>query len=94
MTSYMELTKNYMMPTGGTVGPGEIVGADPVAIASGAGVPSGPPAAYVPPAVQRVKLTETQIVNNSPPLYDAGEIATFPAAVSAALIAAGLAIAN
>jgi hypothetical protein len=34
------------------------------------------------------------MVNNSPPLFNAGEIATFPAAISAALIAQGLAVSN
>jgi hypothetical protein len=99
--SYYEASKQpYMMPNGGMLGTGEIAGLDPTnaanaaAIASGILVSSGAPSAPSAPAVQRVKFVATTMVDNSPPLYDAGDIAGFPAAVAAQLIAAGLAVSN
>jgi hypothetical protein len=87
-----------MMPGGGMAGSGENIGFDPVTaanfIASGVAVSGSAPGAPTPPATQRVKFVATTMVNNSPPLYDAGDIATFPAAVSAALVAQGLAVLN
>jgi hypothetical protein len=95
---FLEFQKPYMAPGGGVMNTGEIASIDPVTaatlIANGTAVSSGAPPAYVPPSLTRVKFTETTMVANSPPLYNAGEIATFPAAVSAALIAQGLAVAN
>jgi hypothetical protein len=86
------------MPGGGVAGAGENVGFDATTaanfIASGAAAAGSAPGAPSPPATQRVKFVATTIVNNSPPLFDAGDIATFPAAVSANLIAAGLAVSN
>jgi hypothetical protein len=102
-TAFFEATKPYIMPGGGVLGTGEIAGLDPTnaanmaAIASGTLVSSGAPPAYVAPVMTRVQFTGKTgpvMVNNSPPLYQAAEIATFPAAVAAALIAQGLAVAN
>jgi hypothetical protein len=97
-TVFVEFSKPYMMPGGGMAGTGEIASLDPATaatlIANGTAVSSSAPSAPTPPATTRVKFTETTMVANSPPLYNAGEIATFPAAVAAALIAAGLAVSN
>jgi hypothetical protein len=98
MSTFVEFTKPTMMPAGGVAGTGEQVAFDAVTaaslIASGVAVAGSAPGAPTPPATQRVKFVSTTMVNGSPPLYDVGDIATFPAAVSAALIAQGLAIAN
>jgi hypothetical protein len=99
-TNFYEATKPYVMPGGGVLNTGEIASLDPtnaanaVAIANGTVVASSAPAAPTPPATQRVKFVATTMVNNSPPLYDAGDIATFLAPISAQLIAAGLAVSN
>jgi hypothetical protein len=99
MSTFVETAKPTMMLTGGVTNPPEIIGFDPVTaaaqIASGAGASVG--AWSGPPATQRVKFTGVTgpvMVNGVPPLYNPGEIATFLAPVSAALIAAGLAISN
>jgi hypothetical protein len=98
--SFYEAKLPYTMPNGGVLNPGEIAGLDPTnaaniaAIAAGIVVSSGAPAAYVAPVITRVKMTTTTMVNNSPPLYGAGEVAGFPAVVAAALIAQGLAVSN
>jgi hypothetical protein len=44
--------------------------------------------------IQFTGKTGAVMVNGAPPLYNAGEIGKFPAAVSAALIAQGLAVLN
>jgi hypothetical protein len=100
-TVFVEFSKPYMMPGGGMAGTGEIASLDPVTaatlIANGTVVSSGAPPAYVPPTMTRVQFTGKTgpvMVSNSPPLYNAGEIATFPAAVAAALIASGVAVSN
>jgi hypothetical protein len=97
-TTFVEFTKPTMMPSGGMAGSGENIGFDAVTaatlIANGTAVSSSAPGAYVPPATTRVKMTTTTMVGGSPPLFNAGEIATFPAAISAALIAQGLAVSN
>jgi hypothetical protein len=97
-TVFVEFSKPYMMPGGGMAGTGEIASIDSVIaatlIASGIAVSSGAPPAYVAPSLTRVKMTTTTMVANSPPLYNAGEIGTFPAAISAALVAQGLAVLN
>jgi hypothetical protein len=97
-TTFVEFTKPFMMPGGGMAGTGESIGFDPVTaanlIANGTAVSSSAPGAPTPPATTRVKFTATTMVANSPPLYNAGEIATFPAAISAALVAQGLAVLN
>jgi hypothetical protein len=100
--SFFEAVKNsYLMPTGGLLNVGEIAGLDPsptgpnaAAIASGTVAASGAPPAFVAQPTQRVKFTAATMVQNSPPLYAPGEIATFLAPISAALIAQGLAVAN
>jgi hypothetical protein len=98
--SFFEASKPYMMPGGGTLGTGEIAGLDPtnpanaVAIANGTLVASGAPGVVTPVAPVRVQFKTAMMVGGSPPLYDVGDIAGFPPAGSAALIAAGLAIAN
>jgi hypothetical protein len=98
MSTFVEFTKPTMMPGGGMAGTGENIGFDPVTaanfIASGAAAAGSAPGVPSPPATQRVKFVATTMVNGSPPLYDAGDIATFLAATSAALIAAGLAVSN
>ena len=98
MSTYVETAKPTMMATGGVTSPPEIIGFDPVTaaaqIASGAGASVGSWSGPSAPATQRVKFTATTMVNNSPPLYNAGEIATFLAPISAQLIAAGLAVSN
>jgi hypothetical protein len=97
-TVFVEAVKPFTMPGGGVLNPGEIASLDPVTaaslIASGIAVSSSAPSAPSAPAMTRVKFTETTFVNNSPPLFDASEVATFPSAVSAALIASGAAVAN
>jgi hypothetical protein len=97
---YEATTKPYMMPGGGQLNVGEIAGLDPqnpanaAAIANGTVVSSGAPPAFTPLPTQRVKFVATTMVQNSPPLYDVGDVATFLAPISAALIAAGLAVSN
>jgi hypothetical protein len=99
-TAFYEATKPYVMPNGGVLNTGEIASLDPAnavnqtAISNGTLVSSSAPVPPTPASPVRVKLVATAMVNNSPPLFNAGEIATFPAAVSAALIAAGLAVSN
>jgi hypothetical protein len=99
-TAFFEASKPYVMPSGGVLDTGEIASLDPtnaanmVAIANGTVVASSAPPAYVAPSLTRVKFVATTMVANSPPLYNAGDVATFPAAVSAALIAQGLAVSN
>jgi hypothetical protein len=97
-TVFVEFSKPYMAPGGGVMNTGEIASIDSVTaaslIASGVAVSSSAPGPYVPPSLTRVKFTETTMVANSPPLYSAGEIATFPAAISTALVAQGLAVLN
>jgi hypothetical protein len=101
-TTFLEFSRPTTMPGGGVANSGENIGFDSVAqasfiasvLASGAAVAGSAPGAPTPPATQRVKFVATTMVNGSPPLYDAGEIATFLAPVSAQLIAQGLAISN
>jgi hypothetical protein len=97
-TVFIEFSKPYIALTGGVMDTGETASFDPVTaaslIASGVAVSSSAPSAPTPPATTRVKFTETTMVANSPPLYNAGEIATFPAAISAALVAQGLVVLN
>jgi hypothetical protein len=99
-TAFYEFTKPYMAPGGGVMNTGEIASLDPAnpanqsAISSGVAVASGAPAAYVAPSMTRVKFVATTMVANSPPLYNVGDIATFLAGVSAALIASGVAVSN
>jgi hypothetical protein len=99
-TGFYEATKPYMMPNGGVLDTGEIASLDPAnaanqtAISNGTVVSSGAPPAFVSPAMTRIKFVATTMVQGSPPLFNAGEIATFPAAISAQLIAAGLAVSN
>jgi hypothetical protein len=97
-TVFVEFSKPFISPQGGVMNTGEIASIDPVTaatlIANGTAVSSGAPGAFVPPATTRIKFTTTTMVANSPPLYNAGEIATFPAAISAALVAQGLAVLN
>jgi hypothetical protein len=99
-TVFVEFSKPYMMPGGGMAGTGEIASLDPVTaatlIASGIAVSSGAPPAYVAQAMTRVQFTGKTgsiMVNNSPPIFGPGEIATFPAAVAAA-VASGVAVLN
>jgi hypothetical protein len=84
MSTFVEFIKPTMAPSGGMMGTGEIAGFDPVTaaslIASGVAVSSSAPSAPTPPAMTRVKFTETAMAGGSPPLYNVGEIATFPAA--------------
>jgi hypothetical protein len=89
------------MPSGGVLDSGETASLDPVTaaslIAAGIAASSSAPSAPTPPATTRIQFTGKTgpvMVNNSPPLFNAGEIATFPSAVSAALIAQGLAVSN
>ncbi len=97
-TTFVEFTKPTMMPAGGMAGSGENIGFDPVTaaslIASGVAVSGSAPGAFVPLPTQRVKFVATTMVNNEPPLYNAGDIAGFLAPISAQLIAAGLAVTN
>jgi hypothetical protein len=100
-TVFVEFSKPYIAPGGGVMNTGEIASLDPVTaatlIANGTAVSSGAPPAYVAPVMTRVQFTGKTgpvMVNNSPPLFNAGEVATFPAAVAAALIAQGLAVLN
>jgi hypothetical protein len=100
-TVFVEFSKPYMMPGGGMAGTGEIASLDPVTaatlIASGIAVSSSAPGAFVAQAMTRIQFTGKTggvMVNNSPPIFNAGEIGTFPAAISAALIASGAAVAN
>jgi hypothetical protein len=87
-----------MAPGGGVMGTGEIVGFDAATaaslIASGVAVSSSAPGAPTPPSLTRIKFVATTMVAGSPPLFDVGEVATFPSAISAALVAAGLAVLN
>jgi hypothetical protein len=96
--TFVEFQRPTMMPGGGMAGSGENIGFDPVTaanfIASGVAAAGSAPGAPTPPATQRVKFVATTFVNNSPPLFNAGDIATFLAPISAQLIAQGLAIAN
>jgi hypothetical protein len=109
MANYMEIQKPYQQPSGGELGPGEIVGADNNAIAAGFAVSNGAtgPAAFVPAATTRIQFTSTtripsnppayqgaNLICNNPPIYNVGEIGTFLSPISAALIAAGLAVSN
>jgi hypothetical protein len=99
-TVFVEFKQNYVMPTGGMAGTGEIASFDPATaatlIAAGIAVSSSAPSAPTPIVLTRVKLTgkfgDLRIGHS--PLYNAGEIAGFPAAIAAALIAAGHAVAN
>jgi hypothetical protein len=97
MSTFVEFVKPAA-PLGIWYSVGEIVGFDPVTaaslIASGAAVSSSAPGAVTPVAPTRVKFTATTMVGNSPPLFNAGEIASFPPAISAALVAQGLAVLN
>jgi hypothetical protein len=101
-TTFLEFSRPIMMPGGGMAGSGENIGFDSVAqaafistaLASGAAVGGSAPGAFVPLPTTRVEFIATTMVNNSPPLYDAGDIATFLAPISAQLIAAGLAVSN
>jgi len=97
-TVFVEFTKPFMAPGGGVMNTGEIASLDPVTaailIANGTAVSSGAPPAYVPPSLTRIKFTATTMVGNSPPLFNAGEIASFPPAISAAFVAQGLAVLN
>jgi hypothetical protein len=97
-TVFVEFSKPYMMPGGGVAGTGEIASLDPATaatlIASGIAVSSSAPVPPTPVSPVRVKMTATTMVGGSPPLYDVGEIASFPPAISAALIAQGLAVSN
>jgi hypothetical protein len=96
--TFVEFKTNYMMPGGGQAATGENVGLDSVLatslIASGVAAAGSAPGVPSPPATQRVKFVANVMVNNSPPLYVAGDIATFLAAVSAGLIQAGVAVSN
>jgi hypothetical protein len=87
-----------MMPGGGVAGSGENIGFDPTTaanfIANGTAVAASAPGVPTPPATTRIKFVATTMVQGSPPLFNAGEIATFPAAIFAALVAQGLAILN
>jgi hypothetical protein len=98
MSTFVEFTKPTMMPSGGMADSGENIGFDPTTaanfIANGTAVAGSAPGAPTPPATTRIKFVATTMVQNSPPLFNAGEIATFPAAISAQLIAAGLAVSN
>ena len=85
-TVFVEFLKPYMMPSGGVANTGEIASLDPVTaasvIASGIAVSSSAPSAPTPPAMTRIQFTGKTgavMVGGSPPLYNAGEIATFPA---------------
>ena len=95
---YVEFSKPYMLPGGGQACTGQIIGLDLVfaasLVASGIAVNSGAPSNPSAAATQRVKFVATTMVNGSPPLYDAGDVATFLAPISAQLIAAGLAVSN
>jgi hypothetical protein len=97
-TTFVEFQKPFMMPGGGMAGSGEQVGFDPVTaaslIANGVAVSSSAPVPPTPVAPVRVKFTTTTMVGGSPPIFNAGEIAGFPPAISAALIAQGLAVSN
>jgi hypothetical protein len=98
MSTFVEFTKPYMAPAGGMIGSGEIVGFDPLTaanlIATGVAVSSSAPGVVTPISPVRVKFTATTMVGNSPPLYDVGEVASFPPAISAALVAQGVAVLN
>jgi hypothetical protein len=101
-TTFLEFSRPIMMPGGGMANSGESIGFDSVAqatfistaLASGAAFVGSAPSAFTPLPTTSVKFVATTMVENSPPLYDAGEIGTFLAPVSAALIASGLAISN
>jgi hypothetical protein len=100
-TTFLEFSRPTMLPGGGMAGSGESIGFDSVAqaafistaLASGAVVGSAP-GAFVPLPTTRVLFVATTMAIGSPPLYDAGEIATFLAPISAQLIAQGLAVSN
>jgi hypothetical protein len=96
MSTFVEFSRPFMQPP--LYNAGEQVGFDPVTaanlIASGVAVSSSAPSAPTPPATTSVKFTEPTMAGGSPPLYNVGEIATFPAAISAALVAQGLAVLN
>jgi hypothetical protein len=98
MSTFVEFTKPYMAPGGGVMNPGEIAGFDAATAASlipsGVAVSSSAPVPPTPPSLTRVKFTETTMVGNSPPLFDVGEVATFPSTISAALVAQGVAVLN
>ena len=98
MSTFVEFTKPTMMPGGGVAGSGENIGFDPTTaanfIANGTAVAGSAPGVPTPPATTRIKFVATTMVGNSPPLFNAGEVATFYAPISAALIAQGLAILN
>jgi hypothetical protein len=104
-TTFLEFSRSTMMPGGGMANTGENIGFDSVAqatfiasvLASGAAVGGSAPSAPSAPALVRVKFTGLAgavMVGNSPPLLGPGEIAGFPAAAAAALIASGAAVSN
>ena len=88
---------------------GENIGFDPVTaasfIATGVAVSGSAPSAPAAPATTRVKITAPitvgapiynagVFVGVSPATFFAGDVAGFPAALSAALIASGQAVSN
>ena len=81
MSTFVEFQRPTMMPGGGMAGSGENIGFDAVTaanfIASGVAAAGSAPGAPTPPVLVRVKFVSTTMVNNSPPLYDAGDVATF-----------------
>jgi hypothetical protein len=99
-TVFVEFSKPYIMPAGGMAVPGEIASLDPVTaaalIASGIAVSSGAPSAPSAPVITRVQFTGKVggVRVGHSPVYNAGEVAGFPAAIAASLIAAGHAVAN
>jgi hypothetical protein len=99
-TAFVEFSKPYVMPGGGVAVAGEIASLDPVTaaavIAAGIAVSSSAPSAPSAPVITRVQFTGKagSVRVGHSPLYNAGEVAGFPAAVAAALIAAGHAVAN
>jgi hypothetical protein len=109
-TTFVEFNRNYMLPTGGQAGTGEIIGIDSVLaatlIANGTAVSSSAPVPPTPPVMTRVKIVASFIVAGapiyaagvfvgvSPASFDAGDITGLPAALAAAMIANGQAVPN
>lgn len=99
-TVFVLFSKPFMMPAGGMAMPGEIMSLDPATaaalIANGIAVASGAPSAPSAPAITRVQFTgKTGSVRiGHSPIFHPGEVAGFPSAIAAALIASGAAVAN
>jgi hypothetical protein len=95
MATFVEFVKPAA-PLGIWYGAGEIVGFDATTaatlIASGVAASSSAPGTITPPSLTRVKFVGPAQVG--PTIYENQEVAGFPAATAAALIAQGSAVSN